>query len=84
MNQCIAAHTDPTPQAPGILVGFINAYELESGNVRLSIRARSDAASAEVVSLEMSAEAWDNFITEAVHYRNQKFVDTLAKALRDA
>ncbi len=72
MNQCIAAHTDATPTAPGTVVGYINVYDLENGNVRVSIRAESDADSAEVVSLQMSDEQWDDFITTAMNYRLKK------------
>ncbi len=72
MNQCIAAHTNPTQPAPGTLVGFINAYDMENGNVRISIRAECDAESAEVVSLQLSDADWDDFITTAMNYRLKK------------
>lgn len=81
-DQCLAAHTG-IQSGPGY-VSYLNAYEMDDGNVRVTVRSEGVGPDVPVAVTYMSYEEWGRFLARAVGSGSPELLAAIGRALDDA
>ena len=82
VDQCLAAHTG-IQSGPGY-VSYINAYEMDDGSIRITVRSEGEGPNVPTGVTYMSADDWGQFLARAVSNGSPVLLEAIGKALNDA